>query len=279
MRFLIVLNLLTIMLYSQDRTCCSTAPEKFVNFSSDKEFAPMHIEPIAFHFASSIGKMIEIKVEDDKPANAFEIKGSGSKTIFVIHEWWGLNDYIKKEAETIYNELNGEVNVIAIDLYDGKVADTREKAREYMQQATKNMNRIFAIFNASLKYAKESGDGDIATIGWCFGGGMSMQLAIEAGEMAEACIIYYGMPEENKERLSKLEADVLGIFATEDGWISPKVVSEFEKRMKKVDRSLEVINYEAGHAFANPSNSGHKPKMAQDAFENSIQFLKDKLNL
>lgn len=266
---------------NEKKTCCSTAPSKFANFSSDEEFAPNHSEPLAFNFISeSGGKMIEIPIEDSDPANAFMISGSSNKYLFVLHEWWGLNDHIKEESEKLYKDLGGKVNVIALDLYDGKVASNREDAQKFMQEATKNMERIMSIFNASINYAEsQHSEIEIATIGWCFGGGMSMQLAIEAGDIAEACIIYYGMPEEDLERLSKLEADVLGIFATQDKWINSDVVNQFKSNMKKADKDLEVHSFNAPHAFANPSNPGYEQKIATKAYFKALRFLRFKLEV
>jgi carboxymethylenebutenolidase len=263
------------------KQCCSTAPTKFADFSSDEEFAPNHSEPIAFNFLSeSGGEMIEIPVEESIPANAFSIAGNTNKYLFVIHEWWGLNGHIKEEAEKLYKDLGGKVNVIALDLYDGKVASNREDAQKYMQEATGNMERIMAIFDAAINYAKsQNGEIELATIGWCFGGGMSMQLAIEAGELADACVIYYGMPEDKMERLKKLKAPVLGIFAKQDKWINPEVVSTFKQNMKEADKSLEVHSFDAPHAFANPSNPGHEPKLARKAYYKTLKFLRFKLGV
>ncbi|MDC1067601.1 dienelactone hydrolase family protein [Candidatus Kapabacteria bacterium] len=279
---LLVIIIMTSILNAEEtegtKSCCSTAPEKFSNFSKDKQFAPSHNVPIAFNFHSEVGKMIDINLEEKKPAKAFMISGNSDKYVFVIHEWWGLNNHIKKEAENIFRDLGGEINVIALDLYDGKVATTREDARNYMQEATKDMNRLLSIFNSAIQMVKTKSDkATIATIGWCFGGGMSMQLAIEAAENASACVIYYGMPEENMQRLKNLEADVLGIFATQDKWINPGVVKEFENRMNATNKNLELHSYEANHAFANPSNPGHKPKMAKDAHKKAIKFILEKL--
>ncbi len=190
--------------------------------------------------------------------------------VILIHEWWGLNDHIKKEAEKLYHDLNGQVNVLALDLYDRKVADTREEAARLMQNAQEA--RIRAIIRGAAAYAGKKAR--IATIGWCFGGGWSMQAALMLGKKARACIIYYGMPEQNVEKLKELQAPVLGIFAKQDRWITPEVVKTFEQAMQEAGKSVEWHLYDAVHAFANPSNPRYQSEATAQAYEQSLRFLK-----
>lgn len=279
MKYLALILTFSFLIFAEGKSCCSTAPNKFADLANETDFTSQHKEPVDLalmdHHDLEAGEMIKLKSKDNKDANAFYLKGNSNKYVFVIHEWWGLNQHIKHEAINIQKRLGKEYNVVALDLYDGKVTDKREMAGKYMQEATSNMDRINNIFDAAMSFAGNKSE--VATIGWCFGGGMSMQLAIEFGNKAKACVIYYGMPEDNSERLAKLNADVLGIFATNDKWINEEVVSSFESNMKTANKSLEVKSYNADHAFANPSNPGHKPKMAEEAFDISINFIKERL--
>ena len=104
-----------------------------------------------------------------------------------------------------------------------------------------------------------------------------MQAALLAGDRAEACVIYYGMPEQDVQKLKKLDCEVLGIFAKQDGHITPEVVETFKMNMEKADKELEVIMYDAKHAFANPSNPAFDKSAAQDAYKRTIAFLKNHL--
>jgi carboxymethylenebutenolidase len=192
--------------------------------------------------------------------------------LFVIHEWWGLNDFVKHESEKIYNDL-GDVNVLDLDLYDGKVAATREDAGKYMQAVKED--RAQAIIKGALAYVGPNAH--IATIGWCFGGGWSLQASILAGKQDVACVMYYGMPEQDVNKLKALHADVLGNFANKDGWINPKVVATFEENMKAAGKKLEVHQYDADHGFANPSNPIYDSAATKDAYEHTIAFLKPRL--
>ena len=121
--------------YAQNKSCCSTEKDvSFTKFSEDKEFRDVHQVPAAFTLKDAKGKMITYKTKDGKTANGYLIESEKptNKFIFVFHEWWGLNDYVKKESDELKSEL-GDVNILALDLYDGKVADNREDAGKYMQ--------------------------------------------------------------------------------------------------------------------------------------------------
>ena len=189
--------------------------------------------------------------------------------VFMIHEWWGLNDYIKREAEKLRDEL-GNANVIALDLYEGNVADNPEKAEEFMK-AVKD-ERVRAIITGAVSYA--GAEAKIQCIGWCFGGGWALQAALISKKQMSGCVMYYGMPETKPEKIKSLNGPVLGIFANNDGWITPEVVNQFEKDMKAAGKSLTVKRYDADHAFANPSNLHYEKTMADDAHTIAVEFLK-----
>lgn len=107
-----------------------------------------------------------------------------------IQEWWGLNDYIKSESEILSRELDN-VNILAIDLYDGRVAATPDSAMKLMQLA--KTDRLENIIKGALAYAGT--DAKIYTIGWCFGGMWSLQTTLLAGKQAAGCVMYYGRPK------------------------------------------------------------------------------------
>lgn len=217
--------------------------------------------------------MITFDTPDGKTGQAFflEAKDRSGQYLFVFHEWWGLNDHIKKEAENWFYEFAGTVNVVAPDLYDGAVANTAEGASEL--RSSMKTKRATAIVEGALNMAKPNSA--IATIGWCFGGGWSLQTAIMAGENAKACVIYYGRPEKDVGRLKLLKASVLGIFAKQDPWITPEVVNNFKANMVLADNALEVRMYDAGHAFANPSNPDYDEEATKDAHQLAVAFIKN----
>lgn len=256
-------------------SCCApqaqSSNEAFAALGSDPQFVMAHLAPLPFQKDQGPGKMITFKTKDGKKGRAYEVRApkASNKVLLVFHEYWGLNDYIKQEAERLQKEL-GDVTVIAPDLYDGKVSSDPNEAAKLMQGVKEERAR--AIISGAIAHAGKKAQ--IGTIGWCFGGGWSLQSALMAGRQTEACVIFYGMPEKDPEKLKALHSDVLGIFAKQDKWITPVVVEDFEKAMKAAGKELEVKSYDADHAFANPSNPHFNSDAAQDAHAVAIEYLK-----
>lgn len=254
--------------------CFNHAMEAFQADASSTEFASWHLNPIPFTLQNPTGKTIEFTTEDGKNASGYFIpsKQKTKNFLFVIQEWWGLNDYIKQEAEYFASTL-GNTHVIALDLYDGKVATTAQDAMKYVQAASKE--RIEAIIKGAIAYAGK--DANIYTVGWCFGGMWSLQASLLAGSQAAGCVMYYGRPENDVERLKKLNCEVIGFFGLQDRSPSPEMVQQFQKDMAAAGKKLSVINYDAGHAFANPSNPRFNKEAREDAMAKTIAFLKEKM--
>ncbi|MBC8046409.1 MAG: dienelactone hydrolase family protein, partial [Fimbriimonadaceae bacterium] len=211
---------------------------------------------------------------DGKDVNAYFIKTkeNTNKYLLVFHEWWGLNDYIKQMSDKLFIDI-GNVNVIAVDLYDGNVATTKQEAQQYMQAL--DQKRVRAIMEG-IK-TKIGNDVNVATIGWCMGGGMSMQASLIMVEDAKGCVMYYGMPETDIEKIKTLNAQVLFIHASQDKWINDEVVNTFETNMKSADKKIKILRYDADHAFANPSNPKHNAEATKDAYDHVLKFLKGTL--
>lgn len=255
------------------KSCCiSSANEEFSSLSRNADFVKSHEEPLPFTFKGN-GKDVYFKTSDGKQAHAWEIKAAKPTNIYllVIHEWWGLNDYVKQQGEKMCSDLG--INILALDLYDNNVAQTREDAAKYMQSV--KQERAAAIIKGAFDYAGDKAE--FFTIGWCFGGGWSLQTALEAGNRCKGCIMFYGMPEENISRLKTLSCDVLGIFAEKDEWINKDVVTKFEANMKDAGKKLIVAEYDADHAFANPSNPHFDKEAAEDAYNKVKDFIKTRI--
>ena len=272
----IVLLLLCVngSISAQTPSCCS-APMSDQNrmLAMNEEFAKSHLAPTPFFLQNSQGNMVSFKTPDGKPGRAYYVKRDQptDNVLFVFQEWWGLNDYIKQVADKYKEEL-GNVNIYAIDLYDGKVATTPEEAQKYMSELKDD--RANAIIQGAIEYVGSGAK--IATIGWCLGGGWSLQAALIGGKKTVGCVMYYGMPEKNIERLKGLNCDVIGFFGSQDKFINPDVVKAFQEDMWKAGKNLTVHNYDAVHAFANPSNPKFNKEYAEDAHEKALAYLKKK---
>lgn len=245
----------------------------FEELGNDAEFKEKHDEPREMEAGDQIGKMIDITVENGETAHAYAIMNENNDNyVLVFHEWWGLNNYVKQETDNWHQRLDG-ANMIALDLYDGKMATERDSAQKYMQSA--NPERISKMIDAALKMIPVNAK--IGTIGWCFGGGWSLKGAIAAGERAEACVMYYGMPVQDVAELKKLGADVLFIYGKKDKWINEEVANQFAENMKKTDEELIVKGFDADHAFANPTQESFNLEAAQAANAIALEFLKEEL--
>lgn len=279
----IILTLLVVFTttLSHSQSCCQLAfasnDGNMAEFTTDENFVASHQIPLAYNHNSLVGgEMITFKTTDVTDGNAYFVKSKtkSNKWLFVYQEWWGLNDHIKKQADILYNEMGGNVNVLAIDMYDGKVATTREDAAKYMQGADEK--RLENIVNGALGYAGKKAK--IASIGWCFGGGWSLKSAILSKKQAVGSVMYYGMPVQDVEKLKNLNCEVLGLFATEE-WISKQIIEEFAVNMKTANKILNYKIFEAEHAFANPSNPKFDEKAATEANAMAVKFLKEKFKL
>jgi carboxymethylenebutenolidase len=254
------------------KTCCSNVDLSPQALASNEAFKRDHEAPRPFTLASPIGKMITFAASDGKPANAYVVppKEPSNKVVFLFHEWWGLNDYMKQEAEKWQQEL-GDVTVYAIDLYDGKVASTPEEAAKYMSEMDAKHAR--ATIEAMLSLIGEGKS--VATIGWCLGGTWSFEAALIAGNSAKACVMYYGFPEEDATKVKQLKSDVLYIYGNQDAYITRTAVDGLATKIKSAGQKMKIVSYDAVHAFANPSNPKYNEYAASEAHYEASKYLKN----
>lgn len=190
----------------------------------------------------------------------------------VIHEWWGLNDNVRAMARRLAAE---GYSVLAVDLYDGQVADTPEGARRLMQGALADEGDAIANVRSAVAWLeRERAAPRAATLGWCFGGGISLEAALALGDALDAAVVYYGRVVTDPGRLAALEAPLLGLFGAEDEGIPVRSVREFESALSALGKEARIRVYEgAGHAFANPSGTRYRPETARDAWRETLAFL------
>ncbi len=194
--------------------------------------------------------------------------------IVLIHEWWGLNANIEHWADRL---AGLGYATLAVDLYGGAVATTPDEAMALMGKVDEA--EANAVIAAAITYLAE--DPAIlaprrAVMGWCFGGGWSLEAALDHPEL-DAAIMYYGMPETDVSRLRTLEPALLGVFAERDGHITPEVVDQFEAALGEAGKPAELLRYDADHAFANPSNPAYDEANAADAWAKVVAFLEANL--
>ena len=204
---------------------------------------------------------------------------SGKKlsAVIMIHENRGLNDNIKNMANTMARD--GYL-VLAVDLFKGQVAQTSQQAQQLASSARSNSALIISNLQAAVKYVSSLPFVDsskIASIGWCFGGGQSLQLALDSeSHPLVATILYYGTPlVTDKQELSKIKWPVLGIFGDKDQAIPLPNIQQFKAALDANGIPNEIHIYKGlGHAFANPSGANYAPKETVDAWQKTLAFLK-----
>jgi carboxymethylenebutenolidase len=194
--------------------------------------------------------------------------------VVMIHEWWGLNDNIKDMANMLAKE--GYV-VLAVDLY-GEVATDPGRAMELSSSVRNNPEEAVANMQGAVNYLgslENVNSSRIASLGWCFGGGQSLQLALNSEEHPlAATVIYYGNLVNATESLSKIKWPVLGIFGDQDQSIPVDSVMQFEQALNEIGITNEIYIYPGvGHAFANPSGDNYAPKETADAWKKTLVFL------
>ena len=216
-------------------------------------------------------------VESNISAN---INNNALPAVVMIHEWWGLNENIKNMAENLAKE--GYV-VLAVDLYNGQVANTTESAQNLVSKVRENPSESINNLQHAVRYLtslENVNSSKIASLGWCFGGGQSLQLALntEPEYPLAATIIYYGNLVSDPESLSKIKWPVLGIFGDQDKSISVDSVKQFEAALNENGITNEIYIYKGvGHAFANPSGDNYAQQETQDAWQKTVSFLKEYL--
>ena len=203
--------------------------------------------------------------------------GEKLPAVIMIHENRGLNDYIKSMANTLARE--GYV-VLAVDLFKGQVAQTSQQAQQLSGSARSNTAATISNLQTAVSYVSSLPFVDsskIASIGWCFGGGQSLQLALHSEQHPlVATILYYGTPlVTDKQQLSKIKWPVLGIFGDKDQAIPVSNIQQFKAALDDIGIPNEIHIYKGlGHAFANPSGANYAPNETVDAWQKTLEFLK-----
>jgi carboxymethylenebutenolidase len=220
------------------------------------------------------GKSVSYKSGDDTVTGIlYTPAGKGPfPALIVIHEWWGLNDWVKEQASKFADE--GYV-ALAVDLYRGKVATTPDLAHELMRgvpddRAARDLRSAFDYLASQPNVKKDR----IGSIGWCMGGGYSLNVALLEPTLA-ADVINYGHLATDTAELKKINAPILGIFGGQDRGIPPEDVKKFGASLDQLGKKVEVKIYpDAGHAFENPNNKqGYRAEDAADAWTRTVAFL------
>ncbi|HEX3321541.1 MAG TPA: dienelactone hydrolase family protein [Terriglobales bacterium] len=220
------------------------------------------------------GKSVSYKSGDETVQGMlYSPAGNGPfPALVVIHEWWGLNDWVKEQASKLADQ--GYVT-LALDLYRGKVATSPDMAHELMRgvpddRAGRDLHAAVEFLQSQSNVNKQR----LGVIGWCMGGGYALNAALNEPNL-KAAVINYGHLATDKAQLAKLNAAVLGIFGAKDRGIPVDDVNKFADALKQAGKKVEIKIYpDAGHAFENPNNKeGYRGEDAADAWTRTVSFL------
>ena len=203
--------------------------------------------------------------------------------VIMDHEFWGINDNIRSMANTLASQA-GYV-VLAVDLFKGQSTKDPNLASQLVQSVRANPQEAISNLQAAVKYVSSLpfvNSSKIASIGWCFGGGQSLQLALHSEKHPlVATILYYGTPlATDKQELSKIKWPVLGLFGDHDRANPLPLINMFKSGLDSAGVTNQIVIYKGlGHAFANPSGANYAPQQTVDAWQKTLAFLKKYLDV
>ncbi len=197
--------------------------------------------------------------------------GNPKAAVIMIHEWWGLNDNIRMMARRLAGE---GYTVLAVDLYGGRFATTPDSATVLTRSVMQNKDAALANLHDAVAYVRAHGARKVGVMGWCFGGGWSIQTALAEGDAVNADIAYYGSPELDRAKLAQLKAPFLGLYGGANDGIPVAKVHEMETALDSLHKTVAVKVYDgAKHAFANPSGTHYDQAAADDAWQRTTTFF------
>ena len=192
--------------------------------------------------------------------------------VILIQEWWGINDHIRDIAGRYANE---GFLCVAPDLYRGKLAKNTEEASRMMNELAidDGLETIrAAIDETKLKYNVQK----LGITGYCMGGTFALAAACDIDELAAAAPFYGDIPSEDV--LKKLKAPTLFIAGKRDAWINPEKVNQLKEAARKYELPVEVVSYDADHAFFNNTRPEvYDAEAAADAWRRVLELFRKHL--
>jgi carboxymethylenebutenolidase len=198
-------------------------------------------------------------------SEAADKKGSA---IILIQEWWGVNDHV---LDLIGRYAREGYMAIAPDLYRGKITKDAEEASR-MMHALPVEDGIDTIERTLEEVRQRYGVEKIGITGYCMGGTFALRAACEIDALSAAAAFYGDIPEE--QTLAKLKVPTLFIAGARDAWINPEKVNELKETAHKYNLPVEVVSYDADHAFFNDTRPEvYNPQAAADAWQRVLDLF------
>jgi len=225
-----------------------------------------------------MGEMVEFPVNGGslKGYQAAPESGRGPGVV-VIQEWWGLVDHIKDVCDRF--AAAGFV-ALAPDLYHGQTTKSPDQAGKLMMAL--HIDETEKELQGAADYLlKQDGvtSTKIGVVGFCMGGALALYTATKNPNVG-ASVVFYGGHPNVKPDLPNLHAPVLGIYAENDGFVTPQLVRELESKLKELGKEIDVVMYPGtDHAFFNDSRPEvYNAEAAADSWRRTVEFLKHRLH-
>jgi carboxymethylenebutenolidase len=198
----------------------------------------------------------------------FFAKGKSDVGVVLVHQIYGLDDYIKSVSTKL---AEAGFSVAAVDLFKGKRTTDPQEGMKLRDAITRE--DLLSAFGSGLTLLRESGGANVTagSMGFCMGGGFALQGACSLG--LQFCVDYYGMIAD-VEDVKGLKGPVLLILGSDDLRITPWALQAFLPSAVKNKKRMDVHIYpNAGHAFHAPGWEGYNPQAAEDAWKKTLLFL------
>jgi len=229
---------------------------------------------VSAQLPASEGKSITLKSKTGQP---FQVYVNGPKDanrgILLVHGWWGLNDQVRSWTDKF---AGLGYRAMAVDLYNGKVATTPDKARTYMnavKQSQANSKFAAAIMAMQMPTRK------LAIMGWSFGATQSFQATLISPDNLSATVMYYPFGEilKSANNVASISSPILVIRAKIDSKSDIEETTRFIKAVKDSGKSIVEYTFDAKHGFANPSVKHYNAQATEAAWQKTTVFLDGQL--
>ncbi len=182
--------------------------------------------------------------------------------VLVVHEWWGLNDYTRMRARMLA-ELG--YTALALDMYgEGRQALHPEDAGKFSSGLMKNFDVAKTRFMAALEYLKKQPTVDparIAAIGYCFGGGIVLNMARQGVDLKGVASFHGSLTPVKPAQPGTVKAKILVLHGADDKFITTEQIEAFKLEMKAAGADYRFISYPgAMHGFTNPEADTYSKK-------------------
>ena len=226
--------------------------------------------------------MITYQRPDGKSTDAYLVEPTHPENapgVVVIQEWWGLDDEIKRVAQTL---AAAGYRALVPDLYRGKLALEANEAEHLMGDLDFG-DAASQDIRGAVQYLKSTGSAKVTVTGFCMGGALTVLSAGNVPEL-DASIVWYGYPPLEYVDASAIKKPMLAHWALHDDFFNIAGVDQLEEKLRLAGASYDFQRYDAKHAFANPKSEQrnmpplqYNPAAAELAWKRTFEFLKNNL--